>query len=166
MAFGPVVTALVLCVGFDLLAMVFFPALRFLVDPLLLLLIPMASRIRSPRSLWLTGLGLGLVKDLYAGSVFGAWTFTFAAAAWLISATRQMVEWEDPAIVGIWAAILTLLVWVFYGFWMTVADPFIHWGNGQLSVLPAAMAAQGLLAAWLYPRMRKWFLKSSPVYRI
>lgn len=147
--------ALPLFLAADLLLMMLFPGLRLLVDPLFLLVIGFSVRARSSRSLWLLGFGLGLLKDLYTGAVFGAWTFTFTAAAWMIGATRRMVEWEDPALVGVWAAILTLPVWLFHGFWMTTADPFVRWGDGQWASLPAAMAVQGLLTAWIFPRMRK-----------
>ena len=148
-------TALPLFLGADLLLMALFPGLRLLVDPLFMLVILLAVRARSPRSLWLLGFGLGLLKDLYTGMVFGAWTATFMAAAWMIGATRRMVEWEDPALVGLWAAILTLPVWLFHGFWLAAADPFVRWVDGQWASLPAAMAAQGLLAAWIFPRLRK-----------
>ena len=151
---GPL-TALPLFLAADLLLMALLPGLRLLVDPLFLLVIVLSLRARSSRSLWLLGFGLGLLKDLYAGTTFGAWTCTFTAAAWMIGATRRMVEWEDPALVGLWAAILTLPVWLFHGFWLATADPFVRWGEGQLAVLPAAMTAQGLLAAWIFPRLSK-----------
>jgi len=147
--------ALPLFLAADLLLMMLFPGLRLLVDPLFLLVIGFSVRARSSRSLWLLGFGLGLLKDLYTGTAFGAWTFTFTAAAWMIGATRRMVEWEDPALVGVWAAILTLPVWLFHGFWVTTADPFVRWGDGQWASLPAAMAVQGLLTSWIFPRMRK-----------
>ena len=141
--------------GADLLLTALFPALRLLVDLPLLLLIALSSRARTRRSLWLLGFGLGLMKDLYAGTIFGAWTCSFTAAAWLIGMTRRTIEWEDPALAGLWAAILTLPVWVFHGFWLTTADPFLRWGNGQWVFLPALMAIQGLLFAWIFPRLRK-----------
>lgn len=147
--------AVALFLAADLLLMMLFPGLRLLVDPLLVLVVVLSIRARSARSLWLLGLGLGLLKDLYAGTLFGGWTFTFTAAAWMIGATRRMVEWDDPALVGLWAAILTLPVWLFHGFWLTAADPFVRWGNGQWVWLPAAMAVQGLLSAWILPRMRR-----------
>lgn len=165
MAFGRVIAAFILFLGTDLLLIALLPALRLVVDPLLLLLICLACGTRSSRSLWMLGFGLGLLKDLYAGTPFGAWTCSFAMAAWLIGATRRMVEWEDPAVVGAWAAVLTLGVGIFHGFWLVAADPFIRWGNGRWTLLPAAMAAQGLLAAWLFPRMRKRIGKPAPVYR-
>ena len=160
MAFRQIVTALALFLGVDLLLLALLPALRLFIDPLLILLVALAFGTRSTRFLWMLGFGIGFLKDLYAGTLFGAWTFTFAGAAWMIGATRQMVEWEDSAVIGVWTAILTLVVWLFYGFWLTLADPFIRWGNGQLWIVPAAMAAQGLLAAWIFPRLRK-FLKSA-----
>lgn len=165
MAFRPVAAALALFLAADLLMMALFPALRLLVDPLLLLLICLSSRLRSLRSIWFLGLALGLLKDLYAGTLFGAWICTFAAVAWTIGAARRMVEWEDAAVVGIWTAILTLGASVFHGFWLTLADPFVHWGNGQVGVVPAAMAVQGLLAAWLFPRLRQRVGRAAPAYR-
>src|SRR5438477_4445865 len=107
MAFRPVIIALALFLGVDLLLMALLPALRLFIDPLLILLVVLAFRKRSTRFLWVLGLWIGLLKVLYAGTLFGAWTFTFAAAAWMIGATRQMVEWEDPAVVGAWTAALT-----------------------------------------------------------
>ncbi len=160
MAFRQVVAALAFFLGVDLLLLALLPALRLFIDPLMILLVGLAFGTRSTRFLWMMGLGIGFLKDLYVGTLFGAWTFTFAGAAWMIGATRQMVEWEDSAVIGVWTAILTLAVWLFYGFWLTLADPFIHWGNGQLWIVPAAMAVQGLLAAWIFPRLRK-FLKSA-----
>lgn len=165
MAFRKVAAALFLFTGVDLFLMALLPAVRLLVDPLLLLLIVFCSGARSPRLFWLIGLSLGLLKDLYSGSVFGAWACTFAAAGWAVGATRQMVSWEDPAVVGVWAAVLTLFAWLFFGFWLTLADPFVRWGNGRMSALPAAMAAQGLLTAWLYPRMRRLFSPQAKSYR-
>lgn len=150
---GPL-TVVPLFLGADLLLMALAPGLRLFVDLPLLLLIALSSRARTRRSLWLLGFTLGLLKDLYTGTTFGAWTCTFTAAAWLIGMTRRMVEWEDPALSGLWAAILTLPVWLFHGFWLTTADPFLHWGNGQWVFLPALMAVQGLLFAWIFPRMR------------
>ena len=147
--------ALPLFVAADLLLIMLLPGLRLLIDPLFLLVIAFSVRARSARSLWMLGFGLGFLKDLYTGTAFGAWTFTFTAAAWLIGSTRRMVEWEDPALVGVWAAILTLPVWLFHAFWLTTADPFLKWGNGQLSILPAAMVVQGFLTAWIFPRLRK-----------
>lgn len=164
MLFRPL-AALFLFLGADLLLLALFPALRLIVDPLLLLLIGLSSGLRSSRSLWLLGFGLGLLKDLYAGTLFGAWSCAFLAAAWMIGATRRMIEWEDPAVVGVWTALLTLVVWIFHGFWLTLADPFLHWGSGRMMVLPAAMAIQGGLAAWLFPRMSKLFGRPSPGYR-
>lgn len=160
MAFRQVITALALFLGVDLLLLALLPALRLFIDPLLILLVALAFGARSTRFLWMLGLGIGFLKDLTAGTLFGAWTFTFAGAAWMIGATRQMVEWEDSAVIGVWTAILTFSVWLFYGFWLTLADPFIRWGNGQHLIVPAAMVAQGLLAAWIFPRLRK-FLKSA-----
>ena len=160
MVLRPVVTALALFLGADLLLMALLPALRLFIDPLLLLLMVLAFGTRSTRFLWALGLGIGLLKDLYAGTLFGAWTFTFAGVAWMVGATRQMVEWEDSAVIGVWAAVLTLAARTFYGFWLTLADPFVRWGNGQLWTVPVAMAVQGLLSAWLFPRLRK-FLRSS-----
>ncbi|GEM_PF-4523032 len=150
-----ILTAIPLFLAADLLLVALFPGLRLLVDPLFLLVIALSLRARSARSLWLLGFGLGLLKDLYAGTAFGCWTFTFTAAAWMIGATRRMVEWEDPALVGLWAAILTLPVGLFHGFWLATADPFVRWGDGQWVFLPAAMAVQGLLAAWIFPRLRR-----------
>ena len=155
MAFRSFVKAVALFLGADLLLMALFPALRLLVDPPLLLLIGLSSRARTWRSLWLLGFGLGLLKDLYTGTMFGAWACTFTAAAWMIGMTRQMVEWEDPVLAGVWAAVLTLPVWIFHGFWLTTADPFLRWGDGQMVFLPAVMAVQGLLFAWIFPRMRR-----------
>jgi len=160
MAFRSVLTALAVFLGVDLLLLALLPALRLLIDPLLILLVAFAFGTRSTRFLWMLGLGIGFLKDLYAGTLFGVWTFTFAGAAWLIGATRQMVEWEDSAVIGVWTAILTLVVWAFHGFWLTLADPFVRWGNGQLLIVPAAMVAQGLLSAWIFPRLRK-FLRSA-----
>lgn len=165
MAFRKVITASLIFLGVDLLLIGLLPAARLLVDPLLLLLIVLSPGMRTSRSLWGLGASLGLLKDLYAGSVFGAWICAFAAAAWLIGATRRMIAWEDPAVVGIWATILTLFVWLVYGLWLTVADPFVHWGNGQMLAVPASMITQGLLAAWIFPRVQKRFGAPAPSYR-
>lgn len=159
MAFRQILISLLLFSSVDLLLIALLPAVRLLVDPLLILLVALAFGTRSTRFLWSLGLGVGLIKDLYAGTLFGAWTFAFAGVAWMIGATRQMVEWEDPAVIGVWTAVLALAAWVFHGFWLTLADPFVCWGNGQLWILPIAMVAQGLLSAWLFPRLRRFLGK-------
>lgn len=165
MAFRKVAAAIAACLGADLLMTALLPFLRLVVDPLLLLLIALSTGVRSFRALWLLGLGLGLLKDLYTGTPFGVWACTFTAAAWMIGATRRMIEWGDPAVVGVWAAVLTLLAWSFSGLWLSLADPFIQWGQGQLAFLPVAMAVQGFSAAWAFPRLQKLLGKPVPSYR-
>ena len=150
------ILALLLSVGLDLFLLALFPAVRLLVDPLFLFLAFFTFGLRSSRFLWIFGLGLGFMKDLYSGDLFGTWSGTFSLTAWIIGSTRHLVEWEDPAITGIWIALLTLLVGILHGFWLTLADPFVHWGGRQLLLLPAAMLIQGVLATWGFPRFQRF----------
>ena len=141
--------------GWDLFLLALFPSIRLVVDPLLLFLVFLGSALRSSRFLWLFGLGLGLLKDFYSPELFGAWAGTFSLTAWLIGASRTLVQWEDPPVVGVWTAILTLLVGVLHGIWLILADPFLHWGSGRYSLLPAGMLIQGMLATWAFPRFQR-----------
>jgi len=141
--------------GLDLFLLALVPALRLLVDPLLLLLVFLGFSLRSSRFLWLFGFFLGLLKDLYSSDLFGAWAGTFALTAAGIGATRHLVEWEDPVVVGVWMSILTLASALIHGLWLTLADPFLHWGNGRFAPVPAAMLLQALLATWGFPRLRR-----------
>ncbi len=155
------ILALFAFLGLDLFLLALFPAVRLLVDPLLVFLVFLTFTRRSSRFLWVLGFGLGLLKDLYSGEVFGAWGGTFAATAWIIGSTRHLVEWDYPPIVGVWIALLTLLAGFLHGAWLILADPFLHWGNGRLLLLPAAMLAQGILAAWGFPRFQKLVTRRS-----
>lgn len=140
----------------DIFLMAGLPIFRLWVDPLLLFLVFLGFAKRSSRALWFWGLMLGLAKDLYGANLFGAWAATFAALAWLIGRTRQMVEWEDPAVVGVWMSVLTLLAVLVHGAWLTAADPALSWTHGEFLSVPVAMAAQGLLAHWSFPRLQRF----------
>lgn len=146
--------------GLDLLFVMLFPVVRVFTDPLFALLIFLAFRKPSVRFLWLQGFGLGFLKDLLSVDLFGAWAVTFALTGWVLAASRQMVEWEDPAIVGAWAAALTLLSWVVHGIWLVTADPWLRWNQGSWLLLPLAMALQGWCCALLFPRFQRLMRKS------
>ena len=156
------IAALFAFIGLDLFLLALFPAVRLLIDPLLVFLVFLTFARRSNRFLWVFGFGLGLLKDLYSGDSFGAWAGTFALTAWIIGATRHWVEWEDPSIIGVWIALLTLLAGIVHGAWLILADPFLHWGNGQLLLLSAAMLVQGVLAFCGFPKFKKLVIGRSP----
>lgn len=154
----------------DLLLLAGLPSARLWVDPLLLFLVFLgfakrpsragarsgASDSASHRALWFWGLMLGLTKDLYSANLFGAWAASFVALAWLIGRIRQLVEWEDPAVVGVWMSILTLLAVLVHGAWLTAADPALSWTHGEFLSVPVAMVAQGLLAHWSFPMFQRF----------
>ncbi len=142
----------------DLLLLCGFPVGRLWVDPLLLFLVFICFAQPSSRRLWLWGLALGFVKDLYSPTLFGGWMVVFAALAWLIGRTRRWVEWEDPAVVGVWASVLVLLSVLTHGVWLTLADPALRWASGEFLSVPVQMAAQGALAWWGFPRLRRYVL--------
>ena len=140
----------------DLLLLCGFPDGRLWVDPLLLFLVFACLSQPSRRPLWLWGLALGFLKDLYSPTLFGGWTAVFAALAWLIGRTRRWVEWEDPAVVGVWTSVLVLLSVLTHGAWLTLADPALRWANGEFLSVPFQMGAQGALAWWSFPLFRRF----------
>lgn len=140
--------------GLDLLVLAFLPALRLAFDPLLLLLIFLGFRRASLRFLWLQGLGLGLLKDLTTGSVFGAWACAFAAVGWILSATRGWMEWEDPVVVAVFTGLFTLLGGVLYAVIVTLSDPMLGWSSTPWAVLGVSVLLHGATALWGFPRLK------------
>lgn len=141
--------------GLDWVLVMLLPAARIFIDPLFALLVFLAFRKPSVRLLWLQGLALGLFKDLLSADLFGAWAVSFALTGWVLAASRQLVEWEDPVIVGVWAAVLTLFSRSVHGVWLLLADPWLRWGQGPWLWLPLSMALQGWCCALLFPRFQR-----------
>lgn len=156
-------TLLLAAWGLDLLLLSLFPLLRLLIDPLLLFLIFQGSRFPARRFLWLQGVGVGLLRDLSAGSLFGMWACTFALVGWSFKAVRHMVEWEDPLIVGVLAFLLTFAAGILHPLLLLLSDPA---AGGRLPWLPIfAMAAAHGVAAYLgFPFLRRFVQRSTAAF--
>ena len=152
------------CWALDLLLLSLAPSLRLVFDPLLLLLIFQGFRLSSLRFLWLQGLGLGLLKDLGSGGVFGVWGCAFALVGWVIASTRGLMEWEDPVVVAVFAGLFTLLGGVIHAVILMVADPMLAWSNTPWISLLGGVVLQGAAALWVFPRLHR-FLKT-PRFRL
>lgn len=141
--------------GTDLLLGALLPAGRFLVDPLFFLLVFLGFRADPHRFLWLQGIGLGLLKDLSTGALLGGWACTFGLVGALLGAGSRLMETDDPLVVGVWVAVLSLITTVAYALLLFLADPSAQGLHAPWLWLPLSMAAQGWLAAWGFPRLRR-----------
>jgi len=141
--------------GVDLLFLSRVPLLRWMVDPLLLLLIFLGFRLPSGRFLWLIGMGLGFLRDLGTGSLLGGFACTFALIGWILNSTRHLVEREDPLVQGIVAGILSGASGILFGGLLTLADPAVGWNRWVLWILPVAMGVNGICAALGFPRLQQ-----------
>lgn len=139
---------------FDLFLLPLFPFLKGKVDLLLLVLIFLGFRLSSSRFLWCYGLGLGLLKDLSTGGFFGAWSCTFALIGWILSATRHLLEREDPLVLGIWAGVLAALSGAGYECLVLAVDPVTSW-SGWWKGLPWVVLLHGGIAMWGFPKLQK-----------
>ncbi len=144
----------------DLLLLSLVPSFRLVFDPLLLLLIFQGFRLPSLRFLWLQGLGLGLLKDLTSGGLFGVWGCTFALVGWILASTRRLVEWEDPVVAAVFTGLFTLVGGVVHALIVTLSDPMLGWSSTPWAPLLAAVFLHGAAALWGFPRLRL-FLKGS-----
>lgn len=142
-----------------------FPLLRVVVDPLFLVLVFLGLHAFSGRFLWAAGFGLGLLKDLTVGGLFGASACSFALAGWMLGAMQHLVEKEDPFVQGVWAGILSVLQWFSYGFILTLADSSLGWSVSLWFYLPLAIACNVLCVFWGFPPLRR-FLKIREKSRI
>ncbi len=132
---------------------------RWLLDPLLLLLIFLGLTASSTRFLWAVGIGWGAMRDLASGGPFGLYLCTFALVGWIVGGIRHWMELEDPLIQGVWAGLLTGLAQGLAYLWLTRADPMIGWNDWGWIVIPASMAAQGMAAFWSFPYLKRALLK-------
>ena len=152
--------------GFDLLLLSLFPRLRLLIDPLLLFLIFQGSRLSSKRFLWLQGIGVGLLRDLSSGGVFGLWACTFAWVGWAMNAVQRLVEWDDPLIVAVLAGGLTLAAGIGYPLLLLVADPAgAGVGFPWLPVLATAWVHTGAAYGGFQP-LRQFVRRPASVFRL
>ena len=140
----------------DLLFLSLAPSLRLIVDPLLLLLIFQGFHLSSLRSLWLQGFGLGLVKDLTLGSLFGAWGCAFAGVGWVLASTRHLMEWEDRVVVAVFTGLFTLLGGILHAVILVIADPMLTWSNMPWIALVATVLFHGVFAFWGFPRFQRF----------
>ncbi len=131
------------------------PLLDQMLDPLLLVLIFLGVQRNPLRSLWGIGAGLGLFKDLAGGGLFGAWMASFALIAYLLSAGRHLVEWEDRYVQAAGAGLLAGLGWLAYGLVTALVDSEVGWNRWWWVWLPVFMGAQGMLAYAAFPRFKK-----------
>ncbi len=131
------------------------PVLRILAAPLLLFLIFVGFRLPSGRFLWAIGAALGFLRDIETGALWGGFACTFALVGWILHSGRHLVEREDPLVRGIWAGILTGISGLVYGVLLQCADPAMGWNGWMGWFLPAAMVANGMVAAWSFPRLQR-----------
>lgn len=151
--------------GLDLLLLSLLPFLRLLVDPLLLFLIFQGTHLPSKRFLWVQGIGIGLLRDLSAGGLFGMWACTFGLVGWGMHAVRHFVEWDDPLIVAVLAGVLTLATGILHPVLLRLADPVVT--NGGLPWLPITATAlvHGAAATLGFPALRQFVRRVSPAFR-
>jgi cell shape-determining protein MreD len=146
--------------GVQTLLLPSIPLLRWLLDPLLLLLIFLGLTAASTRFLWAVGIGLGAMRDGVAGGPFGLYLCTFAFLGWIIGGIRHWMELEDPLIQGVWAGLLTGCAHGLAYAWLGLADPMIGWNRWGWVVIPLSMVSQGMVAFWGFPHLRR-FLNST-----
>lgn len=157
-------TLLLAAWGLDLLLFSLAPFFRLLVDPLLLFLIFQGSH-SSKRFLWLQGIGVGFLRDLSSGSLFGTWACTFALVGWGMNAFRRLVEWNDPLIVAVLAGILTLTAGIVHSVFLLLADPVLKGGIFPWMPILAASLVHGAAAAGGFPSLKRFLRRSSPAFR-
>ncbi len=126
-----------------------------LLDPLFLLFVFYCLRFPSGRFLWLQGIFLGFLKDLITGGLFGGWACSFGLIGWVLGATRDLVEREDPVIQAVWAGLLTGLNGIFYALIITLADPAIGWNRWWWGAVPLSMGVSVGCALWVFPRLHR-----------
>ncbi len=143
--------------GVDIFLLPQVPFLSWILNPLLLFLIFLGFRLRlsSVRFLWLIGLGLGFLRDLGTGALWGGYACAYGLVGWILGSTRHLVELEDPIIQGIWAGILSGIGCLGYGVLLTAADPALSWNRWAGWTLPLSMAVNGISAAWSFPRLQR-----------
>ncbi len=134
------------------------PPVAIFLDPLLLFLIFLCLKIPSGRFLWVYGLGLGILKDLTTGGLFGLSACTFGFIGWVCGTFRHLVEREDPLLAGIWAGLLSGAARLIFGFLTVLADSQVGWNRWFWAVLPLSMAANGGFAFLLYPYLERLLL--------
>ena len=91
------------------------------------------------------------------GAILGGFACTFALVGWILNSSRHLVEREDPLVQGIWAGILTGISGLVYGILLKCADPAMGWNGWMGWFLPVAMVANGMFAAWSFPRLQRIF---------
>ena len=155
MAFLRTVGLLLTLWALDLLLLVLLPGARMVLDPLLLFLLFQGAHSPSQRFLWMQGVGLGLLKDSYAATLFGGWVCAYAGVGWMIHASRHWVEWDDPVIVAALAGILSALAGVIFGAVLMAADPALGWRHFPAGLLLARIPVHAAAVFWGLPLARK-----------
>jgi hypothetical protein len=129
---------------------------RKMADPLLFFFIFFGWRWPRPRFLWLYGMGIGWLRDLSLGGLFGGWACSFGLAGWFSTFLRLRMELADPLAIGLYSAGLTLVAHGWYA-WL------VRWiGDAQgtaslLSWMATVMnpLLHGGLAVWAFPRLER-----------
>ena len=140
----------------ELILTALFPFLRLLADFLFLFLIFLGFQWPSPRFLWLAGIGLGILRDLSVGGIFGGWAFVFGLCGWILARLRYLVAAEDPLIVGIFTGLMTVLAGFFYACFVIWTDPSISWRHGSWGALPVQAVLHAMFAIWIFPQFRRY----------
>lgn len=156
-------TLLLVFWGLDLLLFALFPFLRLFVDPLLFFLIFQGARLSSKRFLWLQGIGVGLLRDLSSGGLFGLWACTLGWVGWVLNAGRHWVEWEDPLMLAILTGMLTLAAGVIHPMLIHFAEPAVPCGGFPWLPILATALVHGAGAYAGFPSLRRFLRKPAPV---
>lgn len=131
------------------------PALRWFLDPLLLILFFIGLKAPSVRSLWALGLALGLIRDAASGGLFGTWACVFALTGWILARARRAMEVDDPITVALCVGLGALAAQLLQLALITLADPSAGWGQVPWGFFPLAAVAHGGLAWWAFQRVER-----------
>ncbi|MBI1952622.1 MAG: hypothetical protein HYS41_00670 [Candidatus Omnitrophica bacterium] len=141
--------------GFSVFLLPLIPALPLVFDPAFLLLVFLGFQKSRGAPLWLIGAGLGFLKDLAGGGPFGAWLVSFALIGWILTHGRHLVEWEDPLVQSLAAALLTGLGWTLYGLLVVMVDPEVGWNRWWWFWWPSAMGVHGAAVYLIFPKLKR-----------
>jgi hypothetical protein len=119
--------------------------------------------LRWPRTrfLWLYGMGVGLLRDLSVGGLFGGWSCAFGLTGWGLTYLRQLLEVEGPRMLALCTALATLWAGLAYALILASADPAVAWRFGSWGFLLLQAGLHGAGAFWLFPRLERFLTTPS-----
>jgi len=145
--------------GLELLSQTFTPALRWIWDPLFLVLLLIGLTVSKPQSVWRWGALLGLLKDLAGGGLFGSYLCAYAAIGCLLGLVRPVLEREDPLARGVWTALLTFAKEAIIVALVWLADPEVIGSWSWWWIVPVSMGVHGWIIGWGLPRLRPLLMR-------